>query len=287
MKKNIYIAIFAGLTLSFASCNKFDYEDPTFNKSVYESDREATEANISIKEIKAKYKTAITNNSTSNKITTDEIFDGYVVANDISGNLYQTLVVCKDKSAINVAINDYSLWHTYPVGTHVTVNLNGLYVGGYGTMPKIGTPYYTSSGNLRLGAMLKSIGATNVKVIGFNTAAADVNPLVIDESWLKSANKDEWAPMLVRINNAEIRGLVVDGYRRPMFANSADEDAGYGVNDTLMVGNTPVILRTSTSSTIAYETIPREKVDVIALLTRYNKEWQLQLRDISDVITKK
>jgi hypothetical protein len=26
---------------------------------------------------------------------------------------------------------------------------------------------------------------------------------------------------------------------------------------------------------------------VIALLTRYNKEWQLQLRDISDVITKK
>ena len=137
MKKNIYIAIFAGLTLSFASCNKFDYEDPTFNKSVYESDREATEANISIKEIKAKYKTAITNNSTSNKITTDEIFDGYVVANDISGNLYQTLVVCKDKSAINVAINDYSLWHTYPVGTHVTVNLNGLYVGGYGTMPKL------------------------------------------------------------------------------------------------------------------------------------------------------
>ena len=71
MKKNIYIAIFAGLTLSFASCNKFDYEDPTFDKSLYESDREATEANISIKEIKAKYKTAITNNSTSNKITTD------------------------------------------------------------------------------------------------------------------------------------------------------------------------------------------------------------------------
>jgi len=286
MKKNIYIAIVASLTLGFASCNKFDYETPSRDKSVYESDREASEANTSIKEIKAKYKSAITNNSTSNKISTDEVFDGYVVANDISGNLYQTLVVCKDKSAINVAINDYSLWHTYPVGTHVTVNLNGLYVGGYGTMPKIGTPYYTSSGNLRLGAMLKSIGATNVKVIGFNAEAEDVNPLVIDENWLKSANKDEWAPMLVRINNAEIRGLVVDGYRRPMFANSADEDAGYGVNDTLMVGNTPVILRTSTSSSIAYETIPREKVDVIALLTRYNKEWQLQLRDINDVITK-
>ena len=86
MKKNIYIAIFAGLTLSFASCNKFDYEDPTFNKSVYESDREATEANISIKEIKAKYKTAITNNSTSNKITTDEIFDLLIYIVFVGGN---------------------------------------------------------------------------------------------------------------------------------------------------------------------------------------------------------
>jgi len=285
MKKNIiFLTILAGL-LSFGSCDTFDYSDPEIDNSVYESDTEATNTNITIKEVKKKYSSAISNSSFK-KVKEDLIFDGYVVANDVSGNLYQTLIIRKGDDAIVVAIQDYSLWTKYPVGTHVTVNLNGMYVGGYGMMPKIGTPYYTSSGNLRQGAMLKSLADTNITIIGFNENADEVSPVEIDASWLNKMSKDDWAPMLVKLTDVEIKTIKADGERRTIYACSDDKDAGYGVNDTILIGNTKLLLRTSTSSTIAYETVPIGKVDVTGVLTRYTTSWQLQLRDVNDVVVK-
>lgn len=263
----------------FAACEEFTEDDPTFDYSAYEQ-----EVNYTIEEIKEDYATTISNSSFK-LVSEDKVFEGYVVANDISGNLYQTLVVRNGDQAIVVSVNTNSLYATYPVGTHVRVNLNGLYVGGYGAMAKIGQPYYTSSGNLRLGGMLTQMASSNISIVGFNAGADEVEPYLIDESFLKTADKDEWAPMLVKIEDVYIRGLVVSGSRRLVYAMADDADSGNGVNDTILVGSTKLIMRASVYADFAYDTIPTGLVDVYGVLTRYSSTWQLQFRDINDILT--
>jgi len=284
MKKiSVLSACFATLMLAGTACDETDYDIPSGEARAYTAQTMAP-ANISIADFKQKYASVI-GNSSFELIEDDHIFEGVVVANDVSGNLYQTLIVRDGDAGIVVAINDYSLWQRFPVGTRIRVNMNGLYIGGYGRMAKVGTPYYTSSGNLRMGAMLKTMPATNIYIVNQNDAAPEVSPVDIDAAWLRNADKDDWAPMLVRLSNVEIRGIVNAETRERslVYADDDNEDAGYGVNDTILIGSTPLIFRTSSSCTFAFDTIPSGKVDVVGILTRYSSTWQLQARDLSDI----
>lgn len=271
----------------FTSC-QFDYSDPDESHDVYMSDVEATGTTTTIGELKSKYKNIINDDVNRHRwtyIEEDEIFDGYVCANDISGNLYQAIYVRKGDDAIVIGINDNSLWTTYPVGTHVTVNLKGLYIGSYGNLAKIGAPYTTSGSNKRLGGMAKFKALSSITVIGFNKNAYECEPILITSSWLKSkiSNSNEmlkWSPMLVRVENAEIKGY----NNRKVYAAYLDRDAGNGVNNTILIDDDKYTLRQSALSDFSSEPIPTSKVNVTAVLTRYSNEWQLALRELSDVV---
>ncbi len=289
MKKNIIyvLSVVAGLLFTLASCNKFDYDEPDMSDDVYMSDTEATGINTTLAEVKQRYKALITDSNNRNQwqyVEEDVVFDGYVCANDISGNLYQAIYVRKGDDAIVVGINDNSLWTTYPVGTHVVLNLKGLYIGSYGNLAKIGMPYTTSGGNKRLGGMPKFMASECVKVIGFKHDAPETEPVLVNHQWLssKTRSNDEmhkWSPMLVRVENAEIQG-----YRnRKVYAVYDDRDAGNGVNDVIIIDGQKYTLRQSALSDFSSDTIPTGKVNVIAVLTRYSNEWQMSLRDASDV----
>ncbi len=287
--KSIYILI-CGLALGLAvlqSCNKFDYDDPNADLDLYDADQQATGCNTTLGELKEMYKNVIADANNRNRwvaIEQDVIFDGYVCANDISGNLYQSIYVRKGDDCIVVGINDNSLWCTYPVGTHVRVNLNGLYIGSYGNLAKIGTPYTTSGGNKRLGGMPKFKAESNIEVIGFTDNAEELMPVEINKAWLDQNSSNDmmhkWCPMLVTVKNAEIHGY----RKRKVYAVYSDRDAGNGVNDTIYVNGTKYILRQSALSDFSSEPIPTGKVNVTAVLTRYSNTWQFSLRSIRDVI---
>lgn len=282
-----FAAIIAALAVGTA-CDEFDYDTPADAPFVTIDPSAATDSvNTTIAELKTTYASVIST-SYFEEITDDLVFEGVVVANDVSGNLYQTLVVRDGDDGIIVAINDYSLWTHFPVGTRIRVNMHGLYIGGYGKMAKVGTPYYTSSGNLRMGAMLKTLVASNIHIVGYDASAPEVTPIDIDETWLRNADKDTWAPMLVRLNDVEIRAITngTTRERSLVYADAENEDDGYGVNDTILVGGTRLIFRASSSCSFAFDTVPQGKVDVIGVLTRYTTSWQLQARDLHDVIIK-
>ncbi len=289
MKTRItYIIFSAALLLSgMMSCNKFDYDDVDVDKDIYSSDTEATGCTTTLGELKETYKSVIADASNRNRwvyVEEDVIFDGYVCANDISGNLYQAIYVRKGDDAITVGINDNSLWGTYPVGTHVKINLKGLYIGSYGNLPKIGTPYTTTGNNKRLGGMPKFKANTNIEIIGFNKDAYETKPVEVTDAWLKRNQTNDlmhkWTPMLVHVSNAEIHGY----NKRKVYAVYNDRDAGNGVNDTIYVDGVKYILRQSALSDFSSETIPTGKLDVTAVLTRYSNTWQFALRDKDDAV---
>lgn len=286
MKRNhIIIATVAlGLSFSLASCNKFDYSEPDTSHDVYTQDQEATGCTTTLAQLKQDYRNILSAQNSFTKIDEDVTFDGYVCANDITGNIYQSIYVRSGDDAISIGINDNSLWTTYPVGTHVKVNLNGLYIGSYGNLAKIGAPYTTTGGNKRLGGMTKFKAPTNIEVIGFNKDAYEVQPVLVDNDWLaqKASNTNQmhkWSPMLVCVENAEIKGY----NNRKVYAVYDDRDAGNGVNNTIILDGKNYTLRQSALSSFSSEPIPQGKVNVTAVLTRYGDTWQFTLRSADDV----
>ena len=269
------------------SCNKFDYDTPDLVHDAYSGDSEATGCTTTIGQLKETYKAIIADASNRNRwtyIDQDVIFDGYVCANDVTGNIYQSIYVRKGDDCIQVGINDNSLWCTYPVGTHVKVNLKGLYIGSYGSLAKIGTPYTTTGGNKRLGGMPKFKASQNIEVIGFNEDAYEVKPIAINKAWLDQNNTNElmhkWCPIIVHVKGAEIHGYK----KRKVYAVYDDRDAGNGVNDTIYIDGYKYILRQSALADFSSERIPTGKLNVTAVLTRYSTTWQLTLRSPEDVV---
>ncbi len=59
-------------------------------------------------------------------ITTDVIISGVIVANDKSGNIYKQLFIQDNTGAIQLLVDAYSLYASYPVGRKVYVKCKGL-----------------------------------------------------------------------------------------------------------------------------------------------------------------
>lgn len=286
MKRFLYTLLLPVSLLALAACDTFDDETPSFDRSVYERDTVATDTNTTIAQVKTKYKAAISSSSYQ-LVKEDLVFAAYVIGNDVSGNLYQTLVLRDGDDAITISINKTSLWVNFPVGTHVTVNLNGMYVGGYGKMAKIGMPYKNSNGNIRLSGIPAQLLDTNIKIIGYDETVPETTPQDVDAAWLDKADKDQWSSMLISMKNVQIKGLVVNGERRAIFAKYSDSDAssGNGVNDTIYCDGKKYILRTSTLCDFASDTIPAGTIkEMRGILTRYNSTWQVQLRSLDDIM---
>jgi len=271
-----YILPLALLTLS--ACDTFDDETPTFNRDIYEQDS----VNTTIGELKTRY-ASIISSSSYELVKENLVFDAYVIGNDISGNLYQTLILRKGDDGISMGIGKTSLWVNYPVGTRVTVNLKGMYIGGYGKMAKIGTPYKNSNGNIRMGSITENLFNSNVKIVGYDKNADELIPVEVTSSWLKTADKDKYAPTLVHVKDVTIKGYS----NRLIYAKYSDSDAtsGNGVDNTILFSDgSQCTLRTSTLCDFASDTIPTGTVDIYGILSRYSSDWQIQLRSLDDVV---
>ena len=314
MKKNIYASLLLVATLAFTACMD-DYDEPNTDDFLVTSSESVGETNTTIYELKQKYYSSMSTNNTFEKVTTDVIFEGVVCANDAGGNLYQTLIIRSIDSTktygsdaydqcIYLGIKNTFLSPYFPLGQRVKINLNGLYIGNYSKVPKIGQPYYTSKGNLRLGPMLLELCATNIELIGEpNANAPELVPIdltsVDGEEWIaNSKNQNIYnSPMLVTVSGtiSEARGIsaqiaekgALSGEEEPLpkiFAPEALYDAGYGVDRTLKLASssTTMTIRTSTQNDCAFLRLPSDSRSYTGVLTYYSG-WQLNFRSVEDV----
>lgn len=308
----------AGFTL--ASCQNFDEPDTTdFRVTAASMD----EPNSTIAQVKERFKSRMTSKDTYTLVTEDIIFEGVVVANDgMSGNLYQTLVVrdinagegnesgeeWKKDQCIQIGIRHTCLYPYFKLGQRIRVNLNGLHIGNYSKVPKIGTPYRTSLGNDRLGPMVFERVATNIMLVGEpDPDAPELTPLVLDDAFLgrsvAAADIYKYSPMLATVSgtirqaSASQREVAEVGSESnvPEFLGVAESlpktfgpeclrDAGMGVDrDIVLSTGKTVALRTSTGNEISYLYLPIDSRSYTGMLTYYSS-WQLQIREKSDIV---
>lgn len=321
-----FLSIIAVATLGLfgtTSCMD-DHDAPNVDNFIVTSPTDIGEVNATILDVKEKFcvdasKADYSRNSSNfyTKVTDDIIIEGVVCANDISGNLYQTLLIrnidntkaatdpAHDQSII-LAVKSTALYPYFALGQRVKINLKGLYAGVYSKAPRIGMPTVSSAGNINLGPALFETLKTNVQVVGKPDASApELIPIdktdADGKAWLRaSANKSyENCPLLATVRGTikqastdlekgtekdvlnKVETTAADGEK--IFGPYELHDAGYGVTRSIDLGNgSTVDVRTSTKNRVSFIKLPKDTRSYTGILTYYSN-WQLQLRDTTDI----
>ncbi|MBQ9560378.1 MAG: hypothetical protein IJ762_10485 [Bacteroidaceae bacterium] len=279
-----YIKYLCGLCLLCvlcASCQDGDWDAPDFSDGVPYGNNELTETNvITIAQLKAQYPNYAANYTTT-EITADAKLRVRVTGNDVQGNLYNAIAVQEDESgdALIVAISGNDLFAFMPVGQELLIDLKGLYIGGYGAQPQLGTPYTNASGSTYVSRMSNTIWQNHVKLIG----KADPKKVApIEFTSARDLEKD--CGKLMTIKNVSIAGA--DGTVTwaskndpTVRSNSVSKyfaESPYSTQSKYMV-------YTSTYSDFANTPIPTGKMNLTGIWKRYNNAWELVIRSVEDI----
>jgi len=253
-----YIKILSILSISmmfvFSACVKNKFDEP--EKATYNPDIEETST---IQELKNLYTGQLT------LIDTNVVIKGTVIANDKSGNIYKAIYLQDSTDGIQISLDAYELHNLYHVGDLVYVKCEGLYLGEYGGQIQLGSDYEGSVGRIAEPLiedyLIKSDGGEPIEPKELNLSS--VNGSLVNE--------------LVFVNDVhflinEINGTYADGI------NHVDRDTHIEDCD----GHS-IIVRTSGYADFANDSLPKGNGKITAVLTKYNSDYQLIIRNPREV----
>lgn len=274
--RNIFSLALCALTAFCAvSCQDGDWDDEVNTSRTIWNDT-ITERNVkTIEFIKDKYKTAISNSSYA-LVEEDIQLKGWITVNDRGGNISQQLVVQDETGYIIIGVTEDSMHSYAKPGQVILLNLQGLYIGGYGMNGQIGYPGMSSTSQAkRIGRMDRYTWYQHVKFLSEKHA--------LDEpvQFANTMDMDKESNKLVYV---EGRFSEADG--SATLADPALSDAGNSVNRTFNIdGGGSVTIRTSCYSDFGSMVMPTGKVKVVGIAVRYNtSSWQIQMRTADDLV---
>lgn len=282
MKTKKYI-LFALLSFFAASCHDDgdwggqETEDPTYGMEAY-GNQSLTATNLkSIAEVKAMFSSEISGGSLK-QVTEPMQIQGVVVGNDEGGNIYQSLYIQDATAAISISIAQAGLYGPFSIGQAVLVELNGLYVGGYGEQPQIGTIYTNpKNGNVQTGRMSRYEWLRHYKLLkGIDGLTA--TPIEVTSMSGLDLTKD--CCKLITLKGVELTEANGKAVYAPtdgsvtLTSNCANRN---------IKGMSNVVVRTSTYADFANAVMPTGKVNITGIASRFNKTWQILMRTENDI----
>lgn len=256
--RNISLPLIASLAL-FA-CER-DYDAPLLTEPSYTGPA----ANITISELRTQ--NAAATEDAPIIITQDQVLKAVITGNDESGNIFKKIYLQDETGAIEMEVDQSSVYNYYPVGQTVYVDLNGLSISVYGDEQQLGHPQ---------GYLYRTPWEDFEKHVSKDGWANPENakPLVIEDISTINAAPDNYKFKLVQFT-----GVTFQNGGKGIFA----PESGYGEeNITDSHGNT-IMIRTSNYASFAGDKLPEGKGNVTGILGRFRGTWQLTLRTASDV----
>ena len=282
MKTKKYILFALAVLGLTTSCMKGDWDAPSPEDgmaSYGNQDIKATNLKT-IAEVKELYANEINNNSLA-QITQPMQIQGIVTGNDVGGNIYNSLYIQDNTGAIAITIGQGGLYGAFSVGQTVLVELDGLYIGGYGKQPQIGTTYTNPNkegATPQVGRMTRYTWGEHYKLVP-SIDGLIVNPLEVKYN-LNSLDIAKDCGKLITLKGVELGEA--DG--KAVFAPS-DGSVTLTANcaNRTIKGVSNVVLRTSTYADFAKQPLPTGRVDITGVASRYNDTWQFLMRDYKDI----
>lgn len=251
---NYLIAIFLFAVL-LISCDR-DYKAPPLAEPKVDAE---LIANTTIVELKKKY-----NSITSpTPIEVDYVVKAYVIANDISGNIYKQIYIQDATGGINIGIDQNSIYSEYRVGQEIYIHLKGLNMIKYGEQLQIG--YAKTNANRIPWEIFKYYTAKNgwAKVENVTSTVIDLGNL-----------KEEQVNTLVTVKNVYFEeGGKASFSKKDATTNRILKDKN---------GNS-IIVRTSNYAKFSTEKLPLGTGSLTGLLSKFRDTWQFVLREKSDI----
>ncbi|HEX5151540.1 MAG TPA: DUF5689 domain-containing protein [Parafilimonas sp.] len=244
-----------GILIVF-SCNKKFDEPPAY----VAPDLQPT---LTIEQLKAMHTAG-----SAESITTNDIIEGVVIANDSSGNFYKQIIIEDSTAGIAINIDDYNLYTSYPVGRNVFVKLNGLILYDDNKLIQIGGSKDANNNINPIAAPLKNQyiikGADNVPVV----------PTVVDVSDLN----DSYQNMLIQLTNMEFN-------EADTAKTYADTSASKNAVSFVLknCSNKSITLRNSGFASFAGANVPNGNGNITCIYSVYNTSKQILIRDTNDV----
>ena len=259
--------------LAVSSCvNKDDWDTPPIN-----CNNKFDAATISMADFKAQAPA-----TGYLLITTDQIFDGYIVSSDENGNFYKTISF-QDKpenptAGLQMEVDRASNYADFPVGTHVRINAKGLRLGLDRGSVKIGSvdPQY-AIGRIPGVLFAKYISAVcNGNIMDVVT----IKPTELPS--LTAAMQDKYINTLVSVPNVQFN--ISDLY--PVNKQYINYTAGAGVDTDRKIedpkgGST--VLRSSGFASYGASLLPKGGGTLSFVVSKYNTGYQMLIRSLNDV----
>ncbi len=208
------------------------------------------------------------------QITTDMVFSGYVISSDEHGNFYTTLVLQDSPdnptAGISIAVDKRDMYTEFPVGKKVYVKAKGLFVAKDHEVYKLGKAYTLTHGGVGIGR----ISPSQIPDILIPSCDAPVEIVPKDVDMTNFSEND--INTLVRFTNVQ--------FDQADLCSTYAYEGVSGVNKTIVdcVGR-DIILRNSGYADFAGQKIPAGNGTIVAVLSKYNSDFQLYIRDTNDV----
>ena len=275
-KKYIFLALTALLAAACHDSGSWDEPSTQAGMEAYGNQHLKATNLKTIAEVKAIYSNVISGGSLE-QITEPLQIQGVVVGNDEGGNIYQALYLQDASGAISISISQAGLYGPFAIGQAVLVELNGLYIGGYGQQPQIGTTYTNpKNGNVQTGRMSRYEWQKHYKLIE-PIAGLTATPLEVTNLNGFTVEKD--ACKLITLKGVELSAA--NG--KKVFANSSDAATNQTAVNRNIKGMSNVVLRTSTFADFANAVMPMGKQDITGIASYYNGTWQILMRTEKDI----
>jgi hypothetical protein len=283
MKTKKYILFVLAVLGLATSCQDKDWDTPPSEKGMEAyGNKYLQETNVkTIAEVIALYSNEI-NNNTLKQVTQPMQIKGVVTGNDEGGNIYSSLYIQDNTAAIVISISQSGLYGAFPVGQTVLVELQGLYVGGYGKQPQIGTTYTNPNkegATPQVGRMSRYIWKDHYKLL---SPIPGLMVAPIEAKWnFNSLDFSKDAGKLVTLKGVTL--AEADG--KAVFAPNDNSVPLYGgCAHRVISGLSNVVLRTSTYADFAQRLLPTTRVDITGVAARYNDTWQIMMRTEKDIV---
>ena len=238
-----------------------------------------------IAELKALYSNEINNNSLK-QVTKPLQIVGLVNGNDEGGNIYNAIYVQDNTGAIAISVGQGGLAGPFAVGQPVIIELEGLYVGGYGKQAQIGTTYTNPNkegATPQVGRMSRYFWQNHYRLLlPTDELAAGMSVAPIEVKWnFNTLDIAADCAKLITLKGVEL--AEADG--TAVFApNDGSVSLTANCANRTISGLSNVVLRTSTYADFANKPMPTGRVDITGVATRYNDTWQLLMRTDKDIV---
>ena len=273
--RNIFLL---ALTAIFAaSCHTWD--EPSVKDGLESfGNKYLKESNVvTVAELKDAFKTEITG-GTLKQVTKATQIKVIVTGNDEGSNIYKTLYVADKTGGISISINKGGLFSEAPVGQCMLIELEGLYIGGYGQQPQIGTLYTKDDGSTQVGTMDRYTWQEHYKLIS-SIKSLSTNPIKTNDMGMLDLDRD-FGKVVTLV------GVVMkDADGEKVFAPSdgSVKLSGGCANREVANQSTTVYVRTSTYAEFANMVMPVTKVNITGVLSRFANDVQIMPRSLKDI----